>query len=93
MPSKTYLLSAMDFQDPKMDTLWGSQRTAVRLPEEDDAIFAGRIDRTILELQGRAWMIFEAPVFRTSVKLNESQTKAVCTVEVIDGIKRELYAE
>ena len=93
MPSKTYLLSAMDFQDPKMDTLWGSQRTAVRLPEEDDAIFAGRIDRTILELQGRAWMIFEAPVFRTSVKLNESQTKAVCTVEVIDGIKRELDAE
>ena len=83
----------MDFQDPKMDTLWGSQRTAVRLPEEDDAIFAGRIDRTILELQERAWMIFDAPVFRTSVKLNESQTKAVCTVEVIDGIKRELDAE
>ena len=79
----------MDFQNPKMDTLWGSQRTAVRMPEEDDAIFAGRIDRLILDIQEQAWAVFDAPVFRTSVKLNELQTKAVCTVEVIDGIRRE----
>ena len=87
--TKSYLLSAGDFQDPKLPTLWLSQRTAVMLQEEDYPIFAARIDRLIFVEQEKAWELFDAPIFRISVHFEESKQKAIYKVEVIDGVKRE----
>lgn len=85
----SYLLSSGDFQDPKMPTLWASQKTAVMLTEEDYPIFAARIDRLIFVEQEKAWELFDAPIFRISVSFEESKQKAIYKVEVIDGVRRE----
>ncbi len=84
--TKSYLLSAGDFQRDNMHFLAEARAGIHRLEVETDAQFNRRVEIVVDRLKEKGRAEFDAPVFRTVII--HSKTMATITVEVIHGGRR-----